>query len=293
MNKEAMNQLIKEALYKRLGEGFHISIHEVLKTNIKLDGLTILQEGSNIAPTIYLDSFYRDLVNGIPLDDVVNEILRTYYESEICPWNFDITAIRDFNCIKDKLYVGLINRHSNKELLRDIPHLLFLDDFAVTVRCAVDMTAEGTASFLVQSNHLKMWQIEQEYLISYAIQNTRKLLGVDLVPMESIIQKISPEMAGCDDFSCPPLWVMTNKRQSAGAATVLFDDILRNFAQKHGNFYVIFSSVHEVLLMPTPDNSDINTITRMNQEVNATQVQPNEILGTKAYYYCKDRGFVL
>lgn len=86
---------------------------------------------------------------------------------------------------------------------------------------------------------------------------------------------------------------MTNNRQSAGAAVVLFDDILRNFAQKHGNFYVIFSSVHEVLLMLTPNNSDIDTITRMNQEVNATQVQPNEILGTKAYYYHKDRGFVL
>lgn len=294
MNKEAMQQQILEALYKRLGDGFHISIQKVLKTNVKLDGLTILQDGKNISPTIYLDSFYKDLENGISLDDVVSGILRIYSEAEIHPSHFDITAIRDFSHIRDRLYVELINRHSNKELLQDVPHSLFLDDFAVTVRCSVEMTSEGSASFLVHNSHLKMWQVEQEYFISHAIQNTRKLLGVELAPLESFIKKICPEMAGCDG-SIPktPLWIMTNKRNLSGAATVLFDDVLSDFAREHGNFYVIFSSVHEVLLVLTPDNSDIDSITKMNQEVNATQVAENEILGTKAYYYCKDKGFVL
>lgn len=47
MNKEAMKQLIHEALSKKLGDGFQISIQKVLKTNVKLDGLVILQEGKS------------------------------------------------------------------------------------------------------------------------------------------------------------------------------------------------------------------------------------------------------
>lgn len=292
MNKETMQQLILEALTRKLGDGYQISIQKVLKTNVKLDGLTILQDGKNITPTIYLDSFYEDLENGISLDDVVNDILRTYSQAWIRPRHFDVTYIQDFEKVKDNLYVELINRHSNEELLQDVPHTQFLDDFAVIVRCSVEMATEGTASFLVHNNHLSMWQVEQEYLISHAIQNTRELFGVKLTPMESFIKQICPEMAMCDSFPKSPLWVMTNSRTQAGAATALFDDVLRDFAREYGNFYVIFSSVHEVLLVLTPDNSDIDSITRMNQEVNSTEVAEEEILGTKAYYYCQDRGFV-
>lgn len=41
MNKEAMKHQILEALSKKLGDSFHLSIQKVLKTNEKLDGLTI------------------------------------------------------------------------------------------------------------------------------------------------------------------------------------------------------------------------------------------------------------
>lgn len=53
------------------------------------------------------------------------------------------------------------------------------------------------------------------------------------------------------------------------------------------------SSIHELLLIPTPDDSNIDEITKMNQQVNEEQVGIEEVLGTKAYYYSKDRGFVL
>lgn len=69
--------------------------------------------------------------------------------------------------------------------------------------------------------------------------------------------------------------------------------MLEDFADAHGSFYVIFSSVHEVLLIPTTDSSDIDFLSRINQEVNVSEVMQDEILGTKAYYYAKGKGFVL
>lgn len=88
------------------------------------------------------------------------------------------------------------------------------------------------------------------------------------------------------------MWFMSNKKRYFGAAAILSDDVLKDFAKKHGSFYVIFSSVHEVLILPSTDNSDIDTLTRHNQDVNAALLE-EEILGTKAYFYQKDSGFVL
>lgn len=292
MNKEAMKQQIQEALSKKLGDSFHISIQKVFKTNVKLDGLIITQEGKSFTPTIYLEPFYKELESGTPLDDVVGNILQAYSRADVHPEYFDLTPITDFGRVKKMLYVQLINRHSNEELLQGVPHALFLDDFAIVVRCTVEMHAEGSASFLVHNGHLGMWRTDHETLLSYALHNTREMFGVELVKMSEVMQKMIPEEETGSLPDCP-LWVMTNNRKLAGAATVLYDDVLKSFAEEHGSFYVIFSSVHEVLLMPTPDSSDIDLITRMNQEVNATQVDEDEVLGTKAYFYHKDRGFVL
>ena len=292
MNKEAMNQLILEAISKKLGDGFHVSIQEVLKTNVKMNGLIIMKNGENVSPTIYLDSFYKDLENDVPINDIANWILKNYYFAKDRAKILNISLISDFEYVKDRLYVQLINRHSNEELLQDVPHLLFLDDFAVIVRCTIEATEKDTASFLVHNWHLNTWHTDWETLLSHSLQHTREMFGVELMSMKELMQKMFSEMP-MDDFPDTHLWVMTNKKQMSGAATVLFDDVLKSFAKEHGDFYVIFSSIHEVLMIPASDDLDIETLTEMNREVNATEVADDEVLGTKAYYYCKDRGFVL
>lgn len=292
MNKETAKQLIRNALSKKLGDGYSISVRQVLKTNQKLDGLTILQEGNTISPAIYLDPFYQDLENGASIDDVVKDILQIYSSTRMYPNHFDVTSIQHFGYVKGRLFVELVNRHLNQELLQDVPHSLFLDDFAVTVRCMVTIRTEENASFLVHNGHLGMWHIGQEELLALAVQNTRELLGIDLRNMKEVIGELLPHSI-TEETADTALWVMTNRKKLYGAATVLFDDALKDFADTHGDFYVIFSSVHEVLLMPTSDRFSINDITEMNQEVNATQVREEEILGTRAYYYSRDNGFVL
>lgn len=292
MNKETAKQLIRNALSKKLGDGYSISIRQVLKTNQKLDGLTILQEGNIISPAIYLDPFYQDLENGASINDVVKDILQIYSSTKMYPNHFDVTSIQNFGYVKGRLFVKLVNRHLNQELLQDVPHSLFLDDFAVTVRCMVTIRTEENASFLVHNSHLGMWHIGQEELLALAVQNTRELLGIDLRNMGDFMKEFFPDPV-MEKTVDTPLWIMTNRKKLYGAATVLFDDALKDFADTHGDFYVIFSSVHEILLLPTPDSSSMDDITKINQDVNAVQVQEDEILGTKAYYYGRNSGFVL
>ena len=292
MNKEAMKQQILEAVSKRLENGFHVSIQRVYKANHELDGLVIMAEDENTAPTIYLEPFYEALANGVSTDDVCSRLLHEIYLARLQTHHFDTGFLLDFHYVKDRLYVQLINRHLNQNLLQNVPHTLFLDDFAIVIRCRVDTSEDCNASFLIHNRLLKMWQTDHETALSLALHNTRKLLGVELIPMEELIRELAPE-ALTEPVAQNPLWIMTAKDKSFGAVTVLFDDVLKDFAEKHGSFYVIFSSIHEVLLIPSPDSSDIDTFTRHNRNVNAASLEKDEILGTRAYFYEKDKGFVL
>ena len=291
MNREAMKQQILEALSKKLGDGFHLSIQKVLKTNVRLDGLTIRRKNENIAPTIYLELFYEALDKGIPIDDVTEKILQIYSDSRICPEHFDTAPFLTYGLSRSKIYLELVNRHLNKELLRDVPHRLFLDDFAVVVRCMVGSTEDRIAGFLVHNYHLNLWNIDKESLISHALHNTRDMMGISLRTMRNVLLDLAQDLTGTDTPDCP-FWVLTNKKGITGAATVLFDDFLKDFAMEHGSFYVIFSSVHEALLIPESDKFDISFLTRTNQVINATEVQADEILGNRAYYYSRDKGFI-
>ena len=291
MNREAMKHQILEALAQKLGSGYHGTLEKVQKTNVELDGLTIIKDGENITPTIYLEPFYKALENGVSVDDVTDRILHIYFNARTYKEQFDITSLSDFGYTKNKLYVQLVNRHLNENLLRNVPHAMFLDDFAIIVRCTVEASEEGEASFMVHNRHLDVWQTDIETVLSLAIRNTLATHDVELMPLEKLIRETFPAFPMEHSSDCG-LWYMSNQRRTFGAATVLYDDVLKSFADKHGSFYVIFSSVHEVLLKPSPDHSDIDMITRHNQEANAT-LPKEEILGTKAYFYQKGRGFVL
>ena len=285
MDKETMQQLIIKALQKELGDTYSIFIHEVLKTNLVLDGLSILKQGENVSPSIYLNSFYKDLESGIPLTVVINNILNIYKQCSF-PGHLDVSKILDFNNVKNNLFVKLINKHLNEKLLENVPHTYFLDDFAITVHCKLNQIKEGLISFAITNDYLKTWNLTVPSLISIAKENTISLMGLDIENLSDSLQSMHVQVPSL------PIWVMTNRYMLNGAATVLNDNVLKEFAATCGNFYIIFSSIHEVLLIPSNDNLNIEMFTNLNQEVNASSLNKEDILGTKAYYYEKGKGII-
>ena len=280
-----MQQLIIKALQKELGDTYSIFIHEVLKTNLVLDGLSILKQGENVSPSIYLNSFYKDLESGIPLTVVINNILSIYKQCSF-PGYLDVSKILDFNNVRSNLFVKLINKHLNEKLLENVPHTYFLDDSAITVHCKLNQTKEGLFSFAITNDYLKAWNLTAPALISIAKENTISLMGLDIENLSDSLQSMHVQVPSL------PIWVMTNRYMLNGAATVLNDNVLKEFAATCGNFYIIFSSIHEVLLIPSNDNLNIEMLTNLNQEVNASSLNEEDILGTKAYYYEKGKGII-
>lgn len=306
MDRDEMKELITGAVSAKLGEGYHVSVREMPKTNVTKEGIAVAWEGTGsdpaagpdthykngtkFTPVIGLDHFYEKLNSGESVDNVADMIIRLYGEAMHNIPCIDPGLFRDYGNVRDRLFVQLINRNYNRGLLESVPHSDFLDDLSVVVRCntGTDQDGNHNSNFLVHEGHLDMWGIDRDTLMKTAMDNTRKS-GITL----QSIGEVMSEMAGCPmDEPEVPMWVLSNDRKVYGASAVLLDDVLKDFANAHGSFYVILSSVHEALLILDDGTPTMAGLTAMNQTVNANEVDDTDVLGTHAYYYDREKGFL-
>ncbi len=88
-----------------------------------------------------------------------------------------------------------------------------------------------------------------------------------------------------------PLYVLTNERRNGGSVVVSYDAVLRQAAQElNSSFYIIPSSIHEVLLCPFYEMNinDSLAIKKIVHEVNSSVLEPMEFLSDNIYFYNKD-----
>ncbi|MCI8505178.1 MAG: hypothetical protein HFI67_03190 [Lachnospiraceae bacterium] len=261
-----------------------VSIQPVLKNNSRrLDGLLILQPGENIAPTIYLNPYYTRYRQGSSLNDLLDEIA-DIYEAHRFPSLFDLSLLHDFNRVRDRICFRLINRASNLELLADIPYFPFLD-LAIVFFFTLEDEIIGSSTVLIHNSHLALWGTTKEALFSLAKTNTPTLSGHELVPMERLIfPDVQKECLS--SHSTTDLFVLSNKNRLFGAACLLYKDLLPSFADMlRDDFYVLPSSIHEVLLLPVKKSPPPNSLLEMVQDINRTEVGPEDVLSDHIYLY--------
>ena len=86
------------------------------------------------------------------------------------------------------------------------------------------------------------------------------------------------------------LYVLTNKSRMFGAACMLYPGVFQQAAREiEGDFFVLPSSVHEVLLLSPGNVFDREGLRRLVREINETQVEPYEVLSNNVYYYDSEK----
>lgn len=291
MNLQEFVQKMKTMVQEHLGSGHEVISQQVKKNNgIVLEALTIREDGSNIAPTIYIEPFYHDYMeNELTLIEAAKNICEAYQNSKVTT-DFDVNSFCDFSQVRDRIIYKLVNYEKNKERLDGIPHDVFLD-FAIIYCVLIEQKAEGyTGTILIHYNHLVLWGIYEEDLKTYAMKNTPALLASELLPMKDVINQMIPceaeDKIPFDDAHEVPMYILSNKCKLDGATCLLYPGLLEKIATEwNRDFYVLPSSIHETILIPKDDSVDAKTLSSMVKEVNDTQVMPAEILSDHAYVY--------
>jgi len=286
---------IIHTISNRLGSDYRVSLQDIIKNNdTHLDGLTILSTGSNISPTIYLNYYYDQYLAGKSLSIIYDDILLSYRQNAPKE-NIDISFFTDFTKVKNHIIFKLVNYDRNQELLSKVPHVRYLD-LAVVFNCFINSTEDGYATILIHHQHLSYWNISTEDLYALAIKNTPHLLHYQLQNMTDVIIDLF-----CNDhielskdlLPVFPMYVLSNTTKLNGSGCILYEDLLSEIAQKlDSDFYILPSSIHEVLLIPVASASSYEDLSSMVHEINATQLAREEVLSDRVYFYSRHLGKV-
>lgn len=273
-----------------------IKKESVVKNNgLILHGLQISKDESGISPTIYMENYFEEFEKGWCVEDIIEDILNCYmYASKEKP--IDIELFDDFEKVKDRIVYRLINMEKNKEMLLTTPHIKFLD-LAVVFYYLSDSESPSRYTILINETYVKLWKKTKEELFEYAVMNTPYLLKVSLRGMESVIHEMfSEEGTGIDEYKEESMiketkkdeimYVLSNAYGVYGAACVLYHQVLDKFANLVAcDFYILPSSVHEVILIPKNETVQKERLKQMVKEVNETEVAMEDILSNNVYLY--------
>lgn len=274
-------------LKEKMGEDYEIKVTKVVKNNdIHLTGVIMMKKADSVSPTIYLEELYQEYCAGTDIQEIVDKIAELY-EAQLRDIKLDMNFFSDFKYVKGRIFHKIIHYEKNKKLLEDVPHFKWCD-LAVVFYYAMEEEILGKASVLIHNNHLDMWEQSVDALYRIAQENMRRSMPEMLVPMWELIESITGGRSeGAEDIR---MYVLTNRDKLYGASAMLYSDKIRELADKlQSDLLILPSSVHEVLLLPDDREKEYDFYRRMVEEVNTTQVEPEEILSYSLYRYVREK----
>ena len=79
MNYETFKSSALDSIQTYFGNSASVSLQPIIKNNDTiLDGLTIQDRSTNLAPTLYLNYYYEDYLAGKSLSDILDDIIASY-----------------------------------------------------------------------------------------------------------------------------------------------------------------------------------------------------------------------
>lgn len=289
--------MVEEKLNLKLEGGMKASKYSVVKNNgMEKTGMILESDEYNIAPAIYLEEFFEQYQKGMSIDRIVNEILE-FYEKVKVEEDYDVSQLSLYENVKKKIAFKLVNTEKNQQMLKAVPHIPLLD-LSIVFYILVDVDEKGSATIQIRNEHIENWNVNVEQLYKDAKLNVKCLIPARLMCMQHVIEKLCDISKGEEKdllkAKFPPenkefMYILTNSIHQFGAAVLAYPNILEMASRIIGeDFYLLPSSIHEVILIPKSKSPDLKDLNEMINEVNETQVQEEEVLSDHAYYYEKN-----
>ena len=297
MNRKEFYEYVKDNVKEYLPESYRdaeIKLQEVEKNNgLKLTGITIPNGNQRIVPTVYLDSLYQEYINGKDVDSCVGDVADMRIEAQGKAEFFDmgVPDIFDYEKMKDKLQVRICDREWNEERLADkvvTEHGDFDAYYAVNLK----ENENGIGSIPVTISLMNEWGVSAKQIQTDAMAADQNR-GVVLMDMNEMVKSMifggEPENLLHEKLDVEaienPMFCLTNTQKMNGASLLLQEDIRKQIGECLGSdYFVLPSSIHEVLILPDNGMFEVPELNAMVKEVNETQVERQEQLSDKVQF---------
>lgn len=247
-------------------------------------GISVQPEDSNLGITLNLQGVYEKFQHGFPYDEALDGIAHIVEDSFSNRPNVRLSELMDYASMKEKLMVQVVPTKGNEEMLASIPHKE-QEDMSLIYRFVIDSNEQGVASTLITNQILREYGVSPEQLHADAMIQAPEHFPAKIRSM----QEIFAEMMGMEPEMMPDevgMFVATCNDGFQGAGCIFYPEFMDQAADKlQGDFFILPSSLHEVILLPDNGQMDYQELENMVQEINATEVQPQDRLSDSVYHY--------
>ena len=215
----------------------------------ELAGLIFKTPDTVCAPTYYVEDFYDAYKEGKTVRNLSQDAVRNachYIQHppvlpDISPGIFKAPSL---------LRVRLINKSKNRDYLTNVPHI---------DACGLALIAEirfGEYRAVITDGLLDQMDMSKEELFETALDNSSSYDRATLFDLSEVFQSATGECENLLESSTTAplpasLYVLSNEDSFFGAAALFYPGMLeRPTILMGGAFYVLPSSIHEVLVLP-------------------------------------------
>lgn len=291
MTYETFRKEILQGLQRREISNVNLSLTKQLKSNGQVKhGVVFNNPASNTSPTIYLDEYYEFYQATKDIDTVI-DLLAELYRS-LPAIQVDEKTLLDYSTAKSRIIMKLVNTEKNRTFLETVPHIPF-QDLSIVYYYLIGKSDGMLLNMPVDDKLLKAWGVDTLELHRQAVANYNRLLPIKFASLDQLLLdngslKAEYYAALSDNDRSNTLYLLSNEYLTGGAVLMTCKNLMDEIADFFGeNFYIIPSSVHEVLLFPISRAPSKEELDRTIQEVNRDYLEPEEYLSDHAYYYSK------
>ena len=137
---------------------------------------------------------------------------------------------------------------------------------------------------------LDIWGIREEQLYQAALEQNMKKYPFIIADAGQFLFKTEPVPEQFpEEMKENRFYYLTNSNIVNGAATILYPDILKTIGDKfQGNYFILPSSIHEVLLLKNDGETNVEELQSTVRSVNDESVPEGDILSDHVYAYDRE-----
>lgn len=266
-------ELIVQKIKKNVGK--EVYYHKHLKGKKILNAIVIGNE--NIRPQFYVESFMEKFKTEEEIANAISE----FYKLNENETKLRVPNISDFNSIKNMIIPCVVNEKAFID--NDICLKTYLNDINVSYRVFID----ENASFIIKKQMLDVWGISLDELHKISLINLENS-NYSFRDMQGVLCELYEEVGEKEEINLEEnfMYILSNKTRVYGANNLLNIRVLENIRKKIGNYFIIPSSIHELIIVPySNENNEVAEIKNMIKEVNENVLNEDELLSSFLYAY--------
>ena len=293
MDYETFKMKLSQDIYQTLCdsgmENVTMRFQNIEKLNQNYESLTVIPENGVFGATLNLETAFAEYSRNGDYKNVLDKSVDVVLAGIDRMPTIDLENLLNYEAMKKTLAIDIISAERNETLLQKVPHEL-MEDMAAVYRFVLNNSEAGRETVLVTKDMLNNMGITEEQLMSDAKEIAPKIRPVVIQGMNEVMK----EKMGEEEFEKIDLpnegneilFLASVPDGICGAGVLAYPNFMNQAADIiGGDFFILPSSIHEVLLVPDDGSWSARALKALVENVNETEVRPEEKLTDSVYHY--------